>query len=105
MKVCINSVYSAKRQLHVNVPQGSASGANIFTAYCSLIANYVHSSLTINGFADDQSNRKEFKAKDRHDEHSTIKMIETSLKDISKWMDAIRLKLNENKTEFILFGH
>ena len=65
----------------------------------------MHPSLTINGCANDHSIRKSFKANSRQDEMSTIGTIESSLTNISKWMDSMRLKLNEEKTEFILFGY
>ena len=48
MKVCVNGTYSESRQLQVSVPQGSTSGANIFTAYCSLIDNVIQPNLVIN---------------------------------------------------------
>ena len=45
MKVCINDVYSEPKQLKCGVPQGSCSGANVFTAYCSPISEVVHHTL------------------------------------------------------------
>ena len=37
MKVHINDAYSSIRSLNYLVPQGSASGTNLFTAYCASI--------------------------------------------------------------------
>ena len=34
----------------------------------------------------------------------TITIMENSMLDIKSWMDAMKLKLNETKTEFIYFG-
>ena len=65
----------------------------------------MHPSLTTNGFANDHSITKSFKANSGQDEMSTIGTIKSSLTNISKWMDSMRLKLNEEKTEFILFGY
>ena len=62
MKVCINNAYSSIRPLNYSVPQGSASGANLFTAYCASIESLIPDSITINGFADDHSIRKSFDA-------------------------------------------
>ena len=31
--------------------------------------------------------------------------LASSMKDIKSWMDSMRLKLNSDKTEFILFGY
>ena len=38
------------------------------------------------------------------DECDTITIIEKPMLNIRAWMDAVRLKLNESKTEFIYFG-
>ena len=62
MKVHINDAYSSIRTLNYSVPQGSASGANLFTAYCAPIESVIPADITINGFADDHSIRKPFNA-------------------------------------------
>ena len=54
-KVCIGDEYSKSQKLSFGVPQGSCSGANIFTCYCSLIYKEVPELVSINGFADDYS--------------------------------------------------
>ena len=38
------------------------------------------------------------------EELETIAIIEKSMLDIKSWMDQVRLKMNESKTEFIYFG-
>ena len=38
------------------------------------------------------------------DEDCTIAIIEDPVQDIKYWMDAVRLKLNESKTELLYFG-
>ena len=58
MKVHINDASSSIRTLNYSVPQGSASGANLFTAYCAPIESVIPASITINSFADDHSIRK-----------------------------------------------
>ena len=62
MKVHINDAYSSIRSLNYSVPQGSASGANLFTAYCASIESLIPDSITINGFVNDHSIRKSFDA-------------------------------------------
>ena len=64
MKVCINGHYSSEKALSFSVPQGSCSGANIFTAYCSPIQEIVPQTVDINGYADDHLLRKAYKAGD-----------------------------------------
>ena len=37
-------------------------------------------------------------------ESNTIAIIEDSLLDVKRWMDGVRIRLNESKTEFIYFS-
>ena len=62
--------------------------------------------LKLNGFADDHSVMKTFKPDqvEHHQELDTIAVIEKSMLDIKSCMDAVRLKMNNSKTEFIYFG-
>ena len=88
------------------MPQGSASGANLFTCYTSTLDEVFTDDimLELNGFADDHSVRKSLYAKSRMDEYTMITTIERSMSKIKKWMNAVRLKMNESKTEFMLLG-
>ena len=54
-----------------------------------------------NGFADDHTVQINFVQMIK--ELDTIKKLEKSLKDISKWMCLNRLKMDPSKTEFSLF--
>ena len=95
-----------------SIPQGSTQGAYLFICYASTLNEVVPKPLTQNGFADDHSIRKSFKptiakgcrSSEYTDEDNTIIIMEKSMLDIKSWMDAIKLKLNETKTEFIYFG-
>ena len=111
-KVCINGMYSAQKTMDFSMPQGSTQRAYLFTCYESTLNKAVPKSLTLNGFADDHSIRKLFKptipkgngSSIQTDEDDTITIIEKSMLDIKSWMDAVKLKLHETKTEFIHFG-
>ena len=95
-----------------SVPQGSTQGAYLFICYASILNEIVPKSLTLNGFADDHSIRKSFRptapinnSNSLHtNEDNTITIMQNSMLDIKSWMDAVKLKLNETKTEFIYFG-
>ena len=95
-----------------SVPQGLTQGAYLFICYASTLSEIVPKSLTLNGFADDHSIRMSFKptvqktnSSSVHiDEDDTITIMEKSILDIKSWMDAMRLKLNETKTESIYFS-
>ena len=105
-RVAIGEEKSQPRQLDYSVPQGSIQGAFLFIAYASTLEEIVDTKLELNGFADDHSVRKAFKPSrlDHKEERETISLIEQSMLDIKSWMDQVRLKMNESKTEFIYFG-
>ena len=111
-KVCINGKYSAQKTMDFSVPQGSTQGPYLFICYASTINQIVPKSLTLNGFADNHSIRKSFRptaprniSSPSHSEgDDTITIMQNSMLDIKSWMDAVKLKLNETKTELIYFG-
>ena len=78
-KVCIDGKYSESKNLTFSVPQGSCSGVNLFSCYCSLITTAIPNSLDINGFADDHSIRTKYKASDTTRAWEAKKMLENTL--------------------------
>ena len=102
-KVSINGSYSSEKTINFSVSQGSVQGAFLFIAYTSTIQEVVKKDLTLTGFADDHSICKQFRP-GAEQEQDTIAILESSLKNIKAWMDAVRLRLNESKTEFIYFS-
>ena len=105
-KVITDDTYSKNVNLTVSVPQGSCAGANIFNLYCSLLETIMPKDLAINGFADDHSIRKFFKASDRSVELAIIAKLQECMLNIKQWMDIMHLKMNPPpKTEFIYFGY
>ena len=102
-KVKIKESYSTVRSLQFSVPQGSCAGAQLYNAYCSTMHD-VKKPISLYGFADDHTLRDQFKANDRDDEIASISRLENSANDLKTWMDEIRLRMNSDKTEFIMFG-
>ena len=105
-RVAVEDKLSQPRQLDYSVLQGSVQGAFLFIAYASTLEQIVDSQLTLNGFADDHSVRLAFKPSklDHKEELDTIVTMEKLMQDIKVWMDQVRLKMNDSKTEFIYFG-
>ena len=101
-RVIINGKYSKPIDLNFSVPQGSCSGANLFTCYCSLIKELIPPSMTLAAFTDDHSIRKSIPTKCHTSEENTINTIESTLTTIADWMTSIHLKLNSDKTDFIM---
>ena len=96
---------SEPRQLKCLVPRGSIHGAFPFISYASTL-NEIGKDLRLNGFADNHSVRKTFKPdqQEHQQELKTIAVIEKSMLNIKSWIGAVRLKMNNSKTEFIYFG-
>ena len=91
--------------------QGSTQGAYLFNCYASTLSKIIPDSLTLSSFADDHSIRRTFKPETTNtnigngspSEDNTIAIMERSMHDIKTRMEAIKLNLNEAKTEFIYF--
>ena len=104
-KVCIGREYSRERSLSFSIPQGSSSGANIFVAYCASYSDAISPDLTLQGFADDHFIRTSFDPNDVEEQQLKVQELEKAMSDMKVWMDQMRLKLNPDKTEFVMFGH
>ena len=59
--------------------------------------------IDLYGFADDHALKKEFTPTKLDDESQCISSLEQYLINIKAWMDSNRLRMNNGKTEFILF--
>ena len=105
-KVSINNTYSKEQTINYSVPQGSIQGAFLFNAYASTISDVIPPTLELMGYADDHLIRKPFRPGNTSSnaEPGTIAIMEDSMLEVSRWMNEVRLKLNESKTEFIHFG-
>ena len=105
-KVSINNTYSKEQTITYSVSQGSIQGAFLFNAYASTISDAIPPTLELMGYAGDHSIRKPFMPSNTNScsEPDTISIMEDSMLEVSRWMNKVRLKLNESKTEFIYFG-
>ena len=103
MKVCVNNSYSEELNLKYGVPEGSCSRANYFVAYFSPIKEIINKSIQINGYTDNHSLHHKFNTNSSHEEIDTVVDLQLSVKNIANWMTSMRLKLNCDKTELILF--
>ena len=57
------------------------------------------------GFADDHILYDVFSADSRSEEMETTLNLEDTLINVKGWMNLVKLKMNTEKTEFIIFGH
>ena len=104
-RVVIGDKFSSPMNLTFSVPQGSAAGANFFVAYCQSLQKCIEDDVNLNGFADDHFIDTHFKPGDREAENLSISKLKSSFTNIEQWMGGMRLKLNSDKTEFIIFGN
>ena len=94
------------------LPKGSTQCTYLFNCYASTLSEIVPDTMTLNGFTDDHSIRRTFKPEKTNinrgsqsqSEDDTIVIVERSMQNIKAWMEAVKVKLNEAKTEFISFG-
>ena len=95
--VSVNGHTSAKLEITCGVPQGSVLGPLLFLIYINDLLN-VSKYLSFYLFADDTNIY--FKS---HDLAHLQKIMNRELKKVRKWLDANRLSLNIDKTNFVIF--
>ena len=102
-QVLICDTRSKEIDLPFSVPQGSCAGPVLYSAYASTLQEVrndhdesprKNKPIELHGFVDNHAYKKSFAAKSWVDEINMMR----------DWMDGNRLKMNDSKTEFIMFG-
>ena len=105
VKVVIENSFSDTEHLKFGVPQGSCAGPVIFTMYIAALKNIGQKyNLELYGYADDHKTAFRIQAGDAQSETIVIKQLSECLQDIILWMNQKKLKMNNSKTEIILYG-
>ena len=89
--------FSTIRSLDCLVPQGSLACPNLYSAYASTLQEVIPGDVGLNGFADDHSLKRSFKADDRKAEQTVISALQNCLMNVKTWMDENRLKMNNGR--------
>ena len=100
--ICVGSSYSISKSLTFSIPQGSAGGAIFFTAYCESLPTVIPAG--VQGFVDDHFMHQHLNPTPGQ-ESLTVSNISSAFTNVEDWMCKMRLKLNADKTEFIVFGN
>ena len=102
-KVKVDTILSTEKPLNCGVPQGSVLGPILFSLYTTPLSSIitVSSDLSHLLYADDT----QIYVGVSHTNFSTsISQLQDCLSAVQTWMAENRLKLNPDKTEFILIG-
>ena len=104
-KVVVGDAKSSSVPLSCGVPQGSILGPILFTLYTTPLRKIcTKHGVTYHLYADDQQLYLAFKPSNAGAKEQCIEQLEGCIAEICKWMAANMLKLNDDKTEFIMFG-
>ena len=103
--VCIENVRSDNKQLLQGVPQGSVLGARLYTLYVRPLADILqHHSVSYHSYADDTQIYVNFDRECAVSMQCAIHKLEACISKVSNWMAHNGLKLNSEKTEWIIFN-
>ena len=101
-KVKLGNSFSDAFSLPYGVPQGSVLGPLLFTLYTTPLSNIISNfNVTHHLYADDT---QIYLALDRRNFDSSFSELTECLRCIPNWMAGVKLKLNPEKTEFIIIG-
>ena len=99
--VSVDKLYSSDVLLTCGVPQGSVLGPLLFSLYMTPLSEIARRfNVMYHFYADDSQLYVSFNPK----ENVSLENLESCISTIKTWMQVNMLKLNDGKTEFILFA-
>ena len=102
--VSVNAELSKQVLLQYGVPQGSVLGPKKYVMYTKPLGDIIRQHEVDHHFyADDTQVYLSFRPRDDTSREDALYRIERCLVDIQSWMGSNKLKLNNDKTEVILF--
>ena len=103
MQVCVNGEYSKEITLDVSLPQGSQLGPRLYSDYTQPIGRLIRIlEIMFHGYADDSQLLRPVTSPT--DLSNGLVHLSSSINSIGKWMFDNKLKLNPDKTEFLVIS-
>ena len=103
--VSISGESSSPKILHYGVPQGSVLGPLLYTVYTLPLGDLLHKlGIPYHFYADDSQLYLSFDSGDKESFDNTIVKMEQCVAAVKTWMNSVKLKLNDEKTEVILIS-
>ncbi len=104
--VKIDGITSSHKKLKFGVPQGSVLGPILFCVYTSPLGDLLRShDISFHFYADDSSLYLSFSPNVLDDQVASFAKIEACANDVRHWMYENKLKLNDDKTVFMVLGN
>ena len=104
--VQINNSVSQELDLPFSMPQGSWAGPILFNIYISTLTSFLGSSnCDLLGYTDDNTISACIDPNIQNNEQQVIGNIQDSLEKTKHWTCLNRLKMNDQKTKFTMYGN
>ena len=104
-RISVNGTLSDRFFLQYGVPQGSCLGPVLFIIYASKLFEIVKAHLPdVHCYADDSQLYLSFKPDSQAIRDEAVMAMQHCIEDIRQWMLTDRLKLNDDKIEYLLIG-
>lgn len=103
--ISLNGTRSDEQAVNFGVPQGSVVGPPSFTFYTKSVMDIIqHHHLSFHIYADDTQLYTSFDPSIPGSSDPALKRLSSCIADIRNWMFSNKLKLNDQKTEFVVIA-
>ena len=103
--VVVNGKISQRKTKDCDVPQGSVLGPDFYSDFTQPLGDLIrHYGIVPSFYADDSQKYIHFNPNSNVDVMSAVSKMELCCAKVKDWMSSNQLKLNEDKTEVMIFG-